>query len=113
MEIQYQLDKFYLPKTIHITASQDEDKNKLARISRRLKVHNPSISFAQLVSEHKFDDLSDDEYDKLFAVVSRLNLLFMDPETGKAARYLDIFSLTVRLLHEYMLNTHCEASRIL
>ena len=113
MEIKYNLDKFYLPKTIHIVAGLNEDKEELARISSRLIVDNPAVAFANAATNREFDQLSDCEYDRLLAVVSRLSLLFADPKTGKSAHSLDIFSLTVRLLHEYMLNNHCEASRIL
>ena len=113
MEIKYNLDKFYLPKTIHIVAGSCEDKEELARISSRLLVATPAVAFAHSTTNHELDQLSDCEYDKLLAVVSRLSLLFVDPKTGKSAHYLDIFNLTVRLLNEYMLNNHCEASRIL
>ena len=113
MEIKYQLDKYYLPKTIHIVPAPNEDKNELARMSSRLRVSNPAIAFADAATNHEFDHLTDSEYDKLLAVASRLSLLFYDPQTGNAAQSLDLFSLSVRLLHEYMLNTHCEASRIL
>ena len=55
----------------------------------------------------------DYEDGKLLAIASRLSLLFYDPKTGKSAQSLDLFSLTVRLLNEYMLNNHSEVSRIL
>lgn len=113
MQIKYNLDKFYLPKTIHIVAGSNEDKDVLAQMKSRLIVDNPAVAFADAATNHEFDHLTDPEYDKLLAVASRLSLLFYDPQTGKAAQSLDLFSLSVRLLHEYMLNTHCEASRIL
>ena len=113
MDIRYQLDRFYLPKTIHIVPSPNEDKNELARMSSRLIVANPAVAFAEAATNHQFDQLSDPEYDKLLAVASRLSLLFYDPKTGKSAHSLDLFSLTVRLLNEYMLNNHSEASHIL
>ena len=113
MEIKYQLDKHYLPKTIHIVPAPNEDKNELARMSSRLRVANPAVAFADAATNHEFDQLSDSEYDKLLAVASRLSLLFYDPKSEKSTQSLDIFSLTVRLLHEYMLNNHCEESRIL
>ena len=113
MEIKYQLDKYYLPKTIHIVPGSNKDKNELARMSSRLRVANPAVAFAEAATNHQFDQLSDPEYDKLLAVASRLSLLFYDPKTGKSAHSLDLFSLTVRLLNEYMLNNHSEASHIL
>ena len=113
MEIKYNLDKFYLPKTVHIVAGPGEDKDELARMSSRLLVDNPAVAFANAAANHKFDYVPDDVYDRLFAVVSRLSLLFADSKTGKSAQSLDLFSLCIRLLHEYMLNNHCEASRIL
>lgn len=113
MEIKYQLDKYYLPKTIHIVPGPNEDKNELARMSSRLRVANPAVAFADAATNHEFDHLTDSEYDKLLAVASRLSLLFYDPKTGKSTQSLDLFSLTVRLLHEYMLNNHSEASHIL
>lgn len=113
MDIRYQLDRYFLPKTIHIVPSPNEDKNELARMSSRLRVSNPAVAFADAATNHEFDQLSDSDYDKLLAVASRLSLLFYDPKTGKSAQSLDLFSLTVRLLHEYMLNNHNEASRIL
>ena len=107
MDIRYQLDSFYLPKTIHIVAGPNEDKNALARMNSRLRVNNPAVAFADAATNHEFDQLSDPEYDKLLAVASRLSLLFYDSKNGKSAQSLDLFSLCVRLLHEYMLNTHC------
>ena len=113
MDIRYQLDRFYLPKTIRIVPSPNEDKNELARMSSRLIVANPAVAFTEAATNHQFDQLSDPEYDKLLEVASRLSLLFYDPKTGKSAQSLDLFSLTVRLLNEYMLNNHSEVSRIL
>ena len=113
MEIKYNLDRFYLPKTIHIVAGPGEDKDELARISSRLLVDNPAVAFAHAATNHEFDQLSDSEYDKLLVVVARLSLLFADPQTGKSVQSLDLFSICIRLLQEYMLNNHVEASRIL
>lgn len=87
-----------------IVAGPCEDKEELARISSRLLVANPAVAFAHSTTNHELDQLSDCEYDRLLAVVSRLSLLFVDPKTGKSAHYLDIFNLTVRLLNEYMLH---------
>lgn len=114
MEIRYQLDRYFLPKTIHLVPGpNDLEKNELHAISSRLLVDNPAVAFAHAATNHEFDQLSDPEYDKLLAITSRLSLLFIDPNSGKPAPSLDIFDLTVHLLYEYMLNHHCEASRIL
>lgn len=59
MEIKYNLDKFYLPKTIHIVAGPCEDKEELARISSRLLVANPAVAFAHSTTNHELDQLSD------------------------------------------------------
>ena len=113
MDIRYQLYRFYLPKTIHIVPGLNEDKNELARMSSRLIVVNPAVAFAEAATNHEFNQLTDPEYDKLLAVASRLSLLFYDSKEGKSAQSLDFFSLTVRLLYEYMPNNHSETSHIL
>ena len=113
MKIDYGLDKYYLPKKIHIIPSENEDPDVLHNMSTRLQILNPSLDFANAVKSGLYDKYSDEEYEKMLAVAKRLNLLFYSEKEKKALPSINIFDLTIRLLYEYMLNQHCEASRIL
>jgi len=113
MRILYDLDRFYLPKTIHIVPSESEDSDTLHNISSHLMVDNPAIEFINAAKLGLFDQIDDSQYEKMLAVAKRLSLLFYSPDAGKATQSINLFDLTVRLLYEYMLNQHTEASRIL
>ena len=113
MKIEYGIDRYFLPKKIHIVPSKDEDIEVLHSISSRLKIENPSIEFACFAHKGLYDKYSDEEYEKLLAIAKRLNLLFYSKEEKHPEANINIFDLLVRLLYEYMLNNHNEASRIL
>ena len=113
MKIDYDLDRHCLPKTLHIIPSKNEDPDFLHNMSVRLMIENPSLDFASAAKAGQFDRFSDIEYEKLLAVAKRLNLLFFSEKDKKVLPSINIFDLTIRLLYEYMLNQHNEASRIL
>lgn len=113
MKIEYGLDRYFLPKKIHIVPSANEDIDVLHSMSSRLRIENPSIEFASFAHKGLYDKYSDEEYEKLLAVAKRLNLLFYSKEEKRPEANINIFDLLVRLLYEYMLNNHAEASKIL
>lgn len=113
MKIEYGLDRYCLPKKIHIVPSASEDIDVLHSISSRLRIENPSIEFANAAKLGLYNKYSDAEYEKMLAVAKRLNLLFYSKEEKRPESNINIFDLLVRLLYEYMLNNHNEASRIL
>ncbi len=113
MKIDYNLDRYCLPKTIHIVPSANEDPDFLHNMSVRLMIENPSLDFASAAKAGQFDQYSDEEYEKMLAVAKRLNLLFFSEKEKKPMPTVNIFDLTIRLLYEYLLNQHSEASRIL
>lgn len=85
----------------------------LHNISSRLIIENPSLAFAKSAKQGAFDNFTDEEYEKILEVAKKLNSLFYSEKHNKTAPSINIFDLLVRLLYEYMLNTHNEASRIL
>ncbi len=113
MRIEYGLDRYFLPKQIHIVPCPNEDVNVLHSMASRLIVQNPAIKFSEDAKAGLYNDFSDDEYEKALAVVKRLSLLFQPPKAEKSESEIDLFNLTVRLLYEYMLNQHSESSRII
>lgn len=113
MKIDYGLDRYCLPKQIHIVPSQGEDIDKLHNMASRLLIENPAIDFTKAAKSGLLNKFDDDQYDAMLAVIKRLNLLFIPPEAEKSEPAINIFDLLVRLLYEYMLNLHSECSRIL
>ena len=113
MKIDYGLDRYFLPKKIHIVPSANEDIDVLHSMSSRLRIENPSIEFASFAPKGLYDKYSDEEDEKLLAVAKRLNLLFYSKEEKRPEANINIFDLLVRLLYEYMLNNHDDESRIL
>ena len=113
MRIEYGLDRYCLPTQIHIVPSEDEDPEMLHNMASRLIVDNPAIAFSDMVKAGKLNSYDDDEYEKLLAVVKRLNLLFIPPNAEKPEPQGNLFELFVKLLYEFMLNQHSESSRIL
>lgn len=113
LKIEYGLDRYYLPKKIHIVPSANEDIDILHSISSRLLIENPSIEFASFAHQGLYDKYTDEEYEKMLAVAKKVNLLFYSKEEKRPEANINIFDLLVRLLYEYMLNNHSEASRIL
>ncbi len=73
MKIEYGLDRYYLPKKIHIVPSANEDIDVLHSISSRLFIENPSIEFVSFAHKGLYDKYSDEEYEKLLAVAKRLS----------------------------------------
>ena len=112
-KIKYSLDRFSLPKTIHITPSKGEDIDYLHALSMRMQIENPSIEFASSAKLGLFNQYSDEEYEKMLAVAKKLNLLFYSDKDRRPLPEINLFDLTVRLLYEYMLNNHTSESRIL
>lgn len=113
MQIEYELDRDCLPKKIHIIPSKHEDIEMLHNISSRLIIENPSLAFVNSAKQGLFNNFTDEEYEKILAVAKRLNSLFYSEKDNKPKANINIFDLLVRLLYEYMLNNHAEASRIL
>lgn len=113
MRIEYGLDRYCLPTQIHIVPSEGEDPEMLHNMASRLIVDNPAIAFSDMVKAGKLNSYDDDEYEKLLAVVKRINLLFIPSNADKPVPQINLFNLTVRLLYEYMLNQHSESSRII
>lgn len=112
MQIQYSIDRYSLPKKIHIIPSADEDPAVLAKMASHLTIENPAIQFSEWAKEGKLDAFDDDKYDKLLAVVKRLNLLFWNKKTKRPERQVGLFDLTIQLLYEYMLCHISDNSRI-
>ena len=112
MQIQYSIDRFSLPRKIHIIPSADEDPAALAKIASRLTIENPAIQFSDLAKEGKLDVFDDEQYEKMLAVVKRLNLLFWNKDEKRPERQLGLFDITIQLLYEYMLNNISDNSRI-
>lgn len=113
MRIDYGLDRYCLPKQIHIVPSEGEDPQVLHDIASRLLVENPAIAFSDMAKAGKLNSFTDDEYEKLLAVVKRLNLLFIPPNSDKPVPQINLFDMVILLLYEYMLNQHSESSRII
>ncbi len=113
MRINYGLDSFCLPKQIHIVPSEGEDPQVLHDIASRLLVENPAIAFSDMAKAGKLNSYDDEEYEKLLAVVKRLNLLFIPPNSDKPVPQINLFDMVIQLLYEYMLNQHSESSRII
>ena len=113
MKIEYGLDRYFLPKKIHIVPSANEDIDVLHSMSSRLIIENPSLAFVNSAKQGLFDKYTDEEYEKILAVAKRLNSLFYSEKDNKPKANINIFDLLVRLLYEYMLNNHDDESRIL
>ena len=113
MRIEYGLDRYCLPKQIHIAPSKGEDIDMLHNMASRLLIENPAIDFSKAAKAGLLDKYDDDQYDAMLAVIKRLNLLFIPPNAEKSCAAINIFDLLVQLLYEYMLNQHSEYSRIL
>ena len=113
MRIEYDLDRNFLVKTLHIVPTSDENVDELHSIATRLYVDNPAIKFSEDAKAGLFNNYSDNEYDKCLQICKRLSLLFCPPNGGKAEAKINLFELTVKLLFEYMLNNHSESSRII
>ena len=113
MQIEYELDRYCLPKKIHIIPSKHEDIEMLHNISSRLIIENPSLAFVNSAKQGLFNNFTDEEYEKILAVAKRLNSLFYSEKDNKPKANINIFDLLVRLLYEYMLNNHDDESRIL
>ena len=104
IQIEYELDRYCLPKKVHIIPSIHEDVEMLHNISSRLIIENPTLAFADSAKQGVFDKYSDAEYEKILSVVKRLNLLFYSEKDNISKANINIFDLLVRLLYEYMLN---------
>ena len=113
MKIEYSLDRYCLPKQIHIVPSLGEDVDVLHNMSSRLLIENPAIDFSKAAKAGLFDKYDDDEYDAMLSVIKRINLLFTPPKAELGAPAINIFDLLVQLLYEYMLNQHSEYSCII
>ncbi len=113
MRIEYGLDRYCLPKQIHIVPSEGEDPEILHNMASRLLIENPAIAFSDMAKAGKLNSYDDEEYEKLLAVVKRLNLLFIPPNSDKPVPQINLFDMVIQLLYEYMLNQHSESSRII
>ena len=100
MKLSLEIDEAHVTG-FKILLEDNEDDAYFNRLSKELLIKNPAIEFSEDAKQGKYNDLSDEEYEKLLQEVKLFCTLFQN-EDEKNIPYINVFELTEKLLNVYL-----------
>ena len=116
MELSYTVTADSFSQHTRILPSSNENPDMLHNIAVQLPpITHPGVIFSNEALQHKYDSLSDEEYDFQLYMCKKLGELWENPATGKGLHSISIFELLTRLLdtniEKIRLEYYSESSR--
>ncbi len=103
MQLSYMVTANSFSQHTRIIPSTNENPDMLHNIAVQLPaITHPGVIFSDEALQHKYDSLSDEEYDFQLYMCKKLGELWENPATGKGLHSISIFELLTRLLDAYI-----------